>query len=215
MRKGLIVSCQAEEGSSFNNIESIVNFAIEAERGGAVGVRIREVENVFAVSNNISISIMGLSKSNYEDGTVWITPSWLSAKDLNDVGADFIAMDATGRDGYEDILKASNTNNMKIIGDLSNIFQAERAIDNGCIGLTTTLSGHTSECSVDMDVPDYNLLQNLIKEFPSIPIIAEGRYWERDQVKRAFDLGAHNVVVGTAITRPHLITKRLMETYNE
>ena len=215
MRKGLIVSCQAEEGSSFNNIESIVNFAIEAERGGAVGVRIREVENVFAVSNNISISIMGLSKSNYKDGTVWITPSWLSAKDLNDVGADFIAMDATGRDGYEDILKASNTNNMKIIGDLSNIFQAERAIDNGCIGLTTTLSGYTSECSVDMDVPDYDLLQNLIKEFPSIPIIAEGRYWERDQVKRAFDLGAHNVVVGTAITRPHLITKRLMGEYNE
>ena len=58
---------------------------------------------------------MGLSKSNYEDGTVWITPSWLSAKDLSDAGADFIAMDATGRDGYSDILKASNTNNMKII----------------------------------------------------------------------------------------------------
>ena len=45
--------------------------------------------------------------------------------------------------------------------------------------------------------------------------MAEGRYWEKDQVKKAFDLGVHNVVVGTSITRPHLITKRLMEVYDE
>ena len=45
--------------------------------------------------------------------------------------------------------------------------------------------------------------------------MAEGRYWERDQVKRAFDMGAHNVVVGTAVTRPHLITKRLIGDFNE
>ena len=33
------------------------------------------------------------------------------------------------------------------------------------------------------------------------------------EVKKAFDIGAHNVVVGTAITRPHLITKRLTEAF--
>ena len=62
---------------------------------------------------------------------------------------------------------------------------------------------------------DSLLLEELVKNFPLYKIVAEGRYWERDQVKKAFDLGAYNVVVGTAITRPHLITKRLMEAYNE
>ena len=57
-----------------------------------------------------------------------------------------------------------------------------------------------------MDSPNYKLLEDLVKTFPQIPIIAEGRFWERDQVKKAFDIGVHNVVVGTAITRPHLIT---------
>ncbi len=57
--------------------------------------------------------------------------------------------------------------------------------------------------------------EELVKKYPNSPIMAEGRYWERDQIKRAYDLGAHNVVVGTAITRPHLITKRLTVGFNE
>ena len=34
IEKGLIVSCQAEKGSSFCDSDSIVKFALEAERGG-------------------------------------------------------------------------------------------------------------------------------------------------------------------------------------
>ena len=50
MDNGIIVSCQAEEGSAFNDVHSIVSFAREAIRGGAVGLRIREVDNVQEVS---------------------------------------------------------------------------------------------------------------------------------------------------------------------
>ena len=46
IQKGLIVSCQAEANSAFNNPHSIVNFAKEAERGGAVGVRIKGINNI-------------------------------------------------------------------------------------------------------------------------------------------------------------------------
>ena len=53
------------------------------------------------------------------------------------------------------------------------------------------------------------LLKGPSHEEGGIPILAEGRYWERHQVKTAFDLGAYSVVVGSAITRPHLITERL------
>ena len=215
IKKGLIVSCQSEEGSAFNNVDSIVAFVKEAERGGAVGLRLRDIDNVFEVNKVSKLPIIGLTKSNYKNGDVWITPSWNHAKDLRDVGSDYVAMDATGRGGYYDIELASSGGLVNIIGDISHISQAENALKNGCTILTTALSGYTSECNVNMDEPDYKLLKELVKNFPDIPIMAEGRYWERNEVKRAFDLGAHNVVVGTAITRPHLITKRLMEAYNE
>ena len=215
IKKGLIVSCQAETGSAFNDVHSIQSFALEAERGGAVGLRLRETENVLGVSKVCKLPIIGLTKTNYENGDVWITPSWNQAKDLVNVGATYVAMDATGRCGYYDIELASSGGLIKIIGDLSHINQAEEALKSGCTMLTTALSGYTSECDVDMSRPDFVLLHQLRKYYPDVPIMAEGRYWEYDEVERAFAMGAHNVVVGTAITRPHLITKRLMEAYNE
>jgi putative N-acetylmannosamine-6-phosphate epimerase len=95
---------------------------------------------------------------------------------------------------------------VKLIGDVSNFDQAQSAIESGCECLTTTLSGYTKDCKYNEE-PDYKLLEELVST--NIPILAEGRYWERSQVKKAFDLGAHAVVVGSAITRPHLITERL------
>lgn len=44
----------------------------------------------------------------------------------------------------------------------------------------------------------------------SIPVIAEGRMNEPAQVQQALELGAYAVVVGSAITRPQLITGRFM-----
>tara|TARA_Y100001973_G_scaffold104998_1_gene176576 strand:+ start:1317 stop:1967 length:651 start_codon:yes stop_codon:yes gene_type:complete len=215
IEKGLIVSCQAEPGSAFNNTQSMIAFAKEAERGGAVGLRLREVDNIEAVSLNSKLPIIGLTKSKYENGDVWITPSWNSAKDVFNVGANYVAMDATGRGGYYDIELASAGDLITIVGDLSNLNQAEKALEKGCKVLTTALSGYTSDCNVNMDKPDYKLLEDLVKTYPDVPIMAEGRYWERDDIKKAFDIGAHNVVVGSAISRPHLITKRLMEAFNE
>lgn len=215
IKKGLIVSCQAEQSSAFNNVHSIQCFALEAKRGGAVGLRIRETENVLGVSQVCKLPIIGLTKSKYKNGDVFITPSWNHARDLFNSGASYVAMDATGRGSYYDIELASTGEIGTIIGDISHINQAEEALKNGCTMLTTALSGYTSDCNVDMNRPDYVLLYELVKHFPDVPIMAEGRYWEYDEVKKAFDIGAHNVVVGTAITRPHLITKRLMEAYNE
>ena len=64
--EGLIVSCQSERGSAFRNNESILSFAKEVQRGGAVGLRIRDPENVSIVKSNIALPIIGLTKSNYK-----------------------------------------------------------------------------------------------------------------------------------------------------
>ena len=41
--------------------------------------------------------------------------------------------------------------------------------------------------------------------------ILEGKIWEKDEAKPAFEVGADAVVIGSAITRPQLITKRFIE----
>jgi N-acylglucosamine-6-phosphate 2-epimerase len=60
------------------------------------------------------------------------------------------------------------------------------------------------------DTPDYDLLTQLTRSL-SVPVIAEGLYWTPEQVCQAFELGAHSVVVGTAITRPDEITHRFVQ----
>ena len=55
----------------------------------------------------------------------------------------------------------------------------------------------------------FELLEKLVKEL-DCPIILEGRIWSPSQVDKAFELGAHAVVIGSAITRPQLITKKFV-----
>ena len=61
-----------------------------------------------------------------------------------------------------------------------------------------------------MTTPDFDLVEKLAGNIKA-PVILEGRIWEPDEVKKAFSLGAHSVVIGSAITRPQLITKRFTE----
>jgi len=41
-------------------------------------------------------------------------------------------------------------------------------------------------------------------------VVLEGRIWTVDQINKAFEYKAHAVVIGSAITRPQLITKRFV-----
>ena len=72
-----------------------------------------------------------------------------------------------------------------------------------------TLSGYTENSSAQ-DGPDYELLADMIATLP-IPVIAEGRIHSPEQARRALDMGAWAVVVGSAITRPRTITARFVE----
>jgi len=80
--------------------------------------------------------------------------------------------------------------------------------------VATTLSGYTSytrrEHSLDEEPgPDLELVQRLAEAI-RVPVIAEGRYWRPEQARRAIELGALAVVVGTAITRPTERTRRFV-----
>ena len=100
------------------------------------------------------------------------------------------------------------------MADVSTVEEGVNAAKLGANIISTTLSGYTMESlGVSQSEPDFKLLETLVKETDK-PVVLEGRIWEPWQVDKAFELGAHCVVIGSAITRPQLITKRFVQRTN-
>ena len=85
------------------------------------------------------------------------------------------------------------------MADCSSLEETLRAEDLGADIVATTL--------VPGREPDFALLEKVLGSV-TVPVIAEGNYWRPEEVVRAIQIGAHAVVVGSAITRPQLITAR-------
>jgi len=213
--RGLIVSCQAEEGSPFNAPEFIAAFAKAAELGGAVGVRVRDPENVRAVAAVTRLPIIGLTKGNFPSGSVLITPGVDDALKLASSGASIIALDATCRrrkgnlTGPEFIRAVRAAVDCLILADCATADEGYAAAEEGADFIATTLSGYVDASLTPPDEPDYALVGALASR-TSTPVIAEGRIWSPEQARQAFACGAHAVCVGTAITRPVDIIRRFV-----
>ena len=209
----LVVSCQAEGDSPFNSVDGVANFAECAKIGGASAIRTEGAERAAAIGKKIDLPVIGLIKSQFDDGTVKITGTRRDVELLIEAGCDIIAVDGTfrmreGQTGpdfinhlkkqYEDIL---------LMADISNSKEALACYRSGADCISTTLSGYTSINQSPPNTPDINLVQKLTSELGGkIPIFAEGRYNSPELAAQAIDAGAWAVVVGSAITRPQVIT---------
>jgi len=220
LHRGLIVSCQAEQGSPFNATEFIVAFAKAAELGGAVAVRIRGIENVRAVRRAVRLPIIGLTKGTFPSGLVLVTPTQEEVEDLFEAGADIVAVDATSRTrpsgltGPDFLRNAKEETDGLFMADISNYDEALKAAQNGADYIGTTLSGYTEATKVKPKEPDLDLIRQLADSV-RVPVIAEGRIWTPEQAREAIELGAHAVCVGTAITRPVEIVRRFSSVMSE
>jgi len=233
----LIVSCQAFPGSPFYGAEYVAAFAKCAERGGAVGVRVCWAENIRAVKAAVKLPVIGINKVTSSEAMrpdrVYITPSFESAAEVIKAGCDILGMDMTPRGRswseigalVEQIKKAYP--DIPIMADISTLEEGVMAEQLGADIISTTLSGYTLASIREMDEhealmnayqqtgtipefpPDYALIAAL-KERISVPINAEGRFWERADVQKGFASGASMVTVGAAITAPEAITKRFV-----
>ena len=131
------------------------------------------------------------------------------------IGVEFIAIDGTNRKREDDSSLQEQINLIKeegkiVIADVSTFEEGLGASELGADIISTTLSGYTKETRYKANTgPDFDLLAELTEEIAT-PVIMEGRIWEIEDVKKSFEIGAHAVVIGTAITRPHLITKRFV-----
>lgn len=215
LRRGLIVSCQAEEGSPFNSPQFIAAFAKAAELGGAVGVRVRDPENVRVVTACTELPIIGLTKGTFDSGGVLITPTIDDVLRLLDAGADIIAVDATirrrpnGMSGNEFLRLVRSKVPGPLVADVSNLHEGLAAADAGADFIATTLSGYVEGSVQSKYEPDYRLIKEIVSRTQT-PVIAEGRIWSPQQARKALSCGAFAVCIGSAITRPVDIVRRFV-----
>ncbi len=187
--------------------------------GGAGALRVAGARDVKIAKKLFTLPVIGLTKpnvipKNYKE-IVYITPTVKDVIELVQAGADIIATDATQRprpngEKLADLFKYVHINNRVAMADISTLEEGIKAKEAGADILSTTLAGYTLEsANSPAKEPDFELLKQLV-ETTKMPVVLEGRIWEPEQVNKAFELGAHCVVIGSAITRPQLITKRFV-----
>ncbi len=214
LRGGLIVSCQAEVGEPLYGSSHMAVIAAAAAIGGAVGIRANYPADIAAIRQAVTIPIIGIYKLDIPGYAVRVTPTLESAIEVALAGADIIAIDCTSRphpDGLhrdEHIRLIHEQTNLPVMADISNYEEGLAAQAAGADLLATTLSGYTWD-SPTQEAPDFELLHRLASSL-SLPVIAEGRIATPAQAAEAIRLGAFAVVVGSAITRPALITARFV-----
>ncbi len=207
----LIVSCQAEGDSPFNSPEGVTMFAKSAIAGGAVGIRSEGIEKTKMILESVNVPVIGLIKSKFEDGSVRITGSFSDVDDLSAIGCPIIAIDGTfrkrdGLSGPEFIRRIKTQFNALIMADIANEDEAMECEQSGADLISTTLNGYTPETKKDkIYSPNFELVKSLSQKIKK-PVIAEGRINSPEAAKKMIELGAFAVVVGTAITRPQIIT---------
>lgn len=216
IEKGLIVSCQALEEEPLHSSFIMSKMAFAAKQGGATGIRANSYEDIVEIKKAVDLPVIGIVKRVYEDSDIYITPTIEEIDELVNAGADIIALDATDRTrpngkSLETFIKEirQKYHDLILMADISTYEEGIRAFELGFDIVSTTLSGYTPY-SKKLDNPDFELLEKLIKAV-SVPVIAEGRIWTPEDAKKALQMGAHAVVVGTAITRPREITRRFKD----
>jgi len=211
---GLIVSCQAEEGSPFYQPEAMARFARAAELGGAVGIRAKEPD-IRAIRDWCRLPVIGIDKVYLEGFDVYITPRFEDAERIAAAGAAIIALDCTPRprpDGVtmEELIRRIKMElKLPVMADISTLDEALAAQKAGADIVATTLSGYTPY-SRRTEGPDFDLLEAVIRAV-HVPVIAEGHIYTVAEARGCFAIGAHAIVIGTAISRPVELTQRFTQ----
>ena len=219
LQNKVIVSVQAQDNEPLNRPEHLLAISQSVINGGAGGLRLCGIENIKHIMKHVDVPIIGLTKLS-PTPINWLEKVYISAaqKDLKDLiktGIDFIAIDGTDRQRADESTLKDQIKLIKESGKIAvcDIATLEDGLNIKVLGgdiISTTLSGYTKETRYKLNEgPDFNLLAELIEEI-DIPVIMEGRIWDPIDVKKAFEIGAYAVVIGTAITRPHMITKRFV-----
>ena len=205
MASGLVASCQPVRGGALDQPSMVAALAKACVAGGAKGLRIEGIPDLKAVALEVRVPIIGIIKKRLLDSEICITPNVDDVVSLAQAGAKVIAVDATNRPRpvpVRELLNAIHQCGCIAMADGSNVDEAAHAHAMGFDIIGTTLSGYTGGPTPQL--PDWQLLDQCVKS--GFRVMAEGRYSTPALAKKAMDMGAWSVTVGTALTRIETMT---------
>lgn len=209
IRGRLVVSCQASPGDAFYAPECMARFAAAAETGGAAAIRANGAEDIRAIVQATRLPVIGIQKRTLEDGRVLITPTFEEARALVEAGAAAVALDCTARGQRHGALarlrRIREELGVAACADIATEEEAAAAAAGGADFVLSTMRGYTAETAhVRRFEPEF--IARLARAV-NVPVIAEGMIGRPEEARAAMQAGALAVIVGTAITRPHEITR--------
>lgn len=227
LKDGLIVSCQAVPSEPHYMPGITTMFAECAKWAGAKGLRVNSPEDIRAIKEKVDLPIIGIWKIDRNIKDVYLTPNLEAAKAVWEAGAEIIAVQATnhyrddGKLAYETIKEIKeNIPEALIFADVSTAQDAKIAAEYGADFVAPTLYGYTKAGHFDKldikDAPDFYLLRDIIDAVKgtNAKVIMEGKVSTPEIAVQCLYMGAYAVVVGNAITRPHITAKRFARALN-
>jgi N-acylglucosamine-6-phosphate 2-epimerase len=210
----LIVSCQALPDEPLHSSFIMGRMALAAKEGGAVAIRAQSSDDIREIQKVTGLPVIGLVKRNYEDSPIYITPTMAEVEDLLTTDCEMIALDMTDRprpqgEKLPDLLARIHEGGRLVLADISTYEEGMAAAKLGADAISTTLSGYTPY-SPQLSGPDVELVMALSRDL-DIPVFAEGRINEPADIQRVMAAGAYAPIVGSAITRPQLITAKFAQ----
>ena len=210
----LIVSCQALPEEPLHSPFIMGRMAQAAKEGGASAIRAQGVEDIREIRQVTGLPVIGLIKRNYEDSDIYITATLREVEELLTTGCEMIAIDMTARrrpgdEAVQKLVQRVHEASVLVLADISTYEEGMEAARLGADAISTTMSGYTPY-SPQLSGPDLELVRRLVQSAP-VPVFAEGRINTPEDLSMAMAAGAYAAIVGSAITRPQLITKKFFQ----
>jgi len=210
----LVVSCQALPEEPLHSAFIMGRMARAAKEGGASAIRAQGAEDIREIRRVTGLPVIGLIKRNYADSEIYITATLREVEELLDTGCEMIAIDMTNRmrpNGLDVkvLIDRVHAAGRLVLADISTYEEGMAAARLGADAISTTMSGYTAY-SPQLDGPDLELVKRLTAAAP-IPVFAEGRINTPADLAQAMAAGAYAPIVGSAITRPQLITAKFFQ----
>lgn len=217
----LIVSCQALPKEPLHSSFIMSRMARAAKEAGSVAIRCNSVVDIQAIQDETNLPIIGLSKVDYNDSPVYITPTMEEMRAVASTGAEVVACDVTGQKRPHDEKLANIVEQMRkefpdtlLMADTATLDNVREANELGFDIVGTTMHGYTPETEgMNVADNDFEYLKEVLK-VSTKPVIAEGKIDTPEKARRCIDLGCHAVVVGGAITRPLEIASKFINAVN-
>ena len=205
----LVVSCQALPDEPLHSAFIMGRMALAAKEGGAAAIRAQSVIDIAEIKRVTGLPVIGLIKRSYADAAMYITPTRREVEELLAAPCEMIALDMTDRPRPQGELAAALVQRIHeagrlVLADISTYTEGVAAAELSVDAVSTTLSGYTPY-SPQLEGPDAGLVGKLAEEL-TIPVFAEGRIHTPQDIRTVMAAGAWAPIVGSAITRPQLIT---------